>query len=289
MIWMVLACNVAEFELRLGDEHNYLFSSSLQADSVPIAEGQDASLSWKDLDRDFVGGALEADQLDELSIIRFPRLSQEEVLLGINNETLKQSDLSGFVEFDPSGITQAPLTAFSLQGTHVDPELDLLEELGTFLLLAEDEGKTVSLMFIEPTTESTNTAVEWTADSVALEYEVDLEHGSSIESVIAQEYYLDWSEITLSGTGNPLSLPQLDSLLVAGFERSLSELERDFLRLESLADQLYIVNVVGQRRLPLSRIQGFQGFNRNWTWLIALRCSLCLNPAPLFVGHLSFQ
>ena len=89
-------------------------------------------MSWNELDRDFVGGGLEADQLDELSIIRFPRLSQEEVLLGINNETLKQSDLSGFVEFDPSGITQARLTEFSLQGTSVDPELDLLEELGTF-------------------------------------------------------------------------------------------------------------------------------------------------------------
>ena len=144
-------------------------------------------------------------------------------------------------------------------------------------------------MFIEPTTASANTDIDWTADSVALEYEVDLEHGSSIESVIAQEYYLDWSEITVSGTGNPLSLPQVDSLLIAGFDSTLSELERDFFSLRvwpiNCTSLMWLDSVVFPE--PHSRI--FRAFNRNWTWLIALRCSLCSNPAPLFVGHLSFQ
>ena len=54
---------------------------------------EDAVIDWSMITTDMLGNSIDATMLDELSIIRFPRLSEEEVLLGINNETLKQSDL----------------------------------------------------------------------------------------------------------------------------------------------------------------------------------------------------
>ena len=89
---LLMGCMQASYEFVVADENNYSFDSSLTAQSTDIKEGEDAVIDWSMITTDMLGNSIDATMVDELSIIRFPRLSQEEVLLGINNETLKQSD-----------------------------------------------------------------------------------------------------------------------------------------------------------------------------------------------------
>ena len=95
---------------------------------------------------------------------------------------------------------------------------------------------------------------------------------------------MDWSNLTQTGTGNPIAIDRIDRLVLAGFRQDLSELEADFLRSRSLAEVIIETNVAGIQAIPFSRIEGFEEFDPELTWLIALECSLCLNPAPFFVG-----
>ena len=100
----------------------------------------------------------------------------------------------------------------------------------------------------------------------------------------AKELYLDWSNLTQTGTGNPIDLLRIDRLVLAGFRQDLGMLEDDFLRTRSLAEKIIEVNVAGIQAIPFSRIEDFDEFDLEYTWLLALECSLCLNPAPFFVG-----
>ena len=282
---LLLGCVQPSQEFVLHDGQNYSFSSSLDAQSTKITEGEDAIIDWSSIDRDMLGNELHPSEIDKVSIIRFPRLSKEEVLLGINNETLKQSDLSGFVDFVPQDTLQENISAFSLQGTTVQPETDLLASQGTFLVLANRMEEVVSLLFFEPSSESENHQVFFTSDSVELDYDVSLLTSEAIVLEEARDYYIDWSGITKTGTGNPVALQQIDRLLLGGFSQTLDELETDFLRLEQLAEELYVADVAGQTALPLSRIDGFVDFDPELQWIVALQCSRCLNPAPFFVGN----
>ena len=281
----LLSCVQSSLEFVLRDEHNYSFSSSLSAHSTKIKEGEDATIDWSALQTDLLGTSIEEDP-DVLSIIRFRLLSQEEVLLGVNNETLKQSDLSGFVDYLPSEERQADISEFSIQGTNVDPASELLAEQGTFLILVKEKEDIVSLSFFEPDPMSDNHEIIVDDDSVTLSYEVSLQASERLLLEPAREYYIDWSGITQTGMGNPINLDQLDRLVLGGFSLSLAELEGDFLQIEQLAEELYTVDITGENAIPLDRIEGFTSFDDSLLWVVALECSRCMNPAPHFVGVL---
>jgi hypothetical protein len=280
---MFLGCIQPSLEFIVTDENNYSFSSTLSAQSTEIQEAQDGVIDWSNLSTGLLGNSIEPSMIDGLSIIRFPRLSQAEVLIGINNETLKQSDLSGLVEFTPNGDLNAQISDFSLQGTPVQPEVDLLSAQGTFLVLANIQDEIASLLFFAPVTSSDNHSIYIYDDSVTLDYDVSLS-GTSIAVQQAAEYYIDWSQLSTTGTGNPIALEQIDRLMLGGFSQSPQELQQDFLQLEQLADEFYSVDVTGITALPFDRISGFNGFEPSLQWIVALQCSRCLNPAPLFVG-----
>ena len=116
--------------------------------------------------------------------------------------------------------------------------------------------------------------------------EYQLEFSEKARYQVADELYLDWSGLSQTGAGNPLVLNRIDRLVMAGFSQSIEGVSEDFLRSRSLATQIYEHNVAGKIALPLDDITDFEGFDTELNWLIALECSLCLNPAPLFVTEL---
>lgn len=283
-MWLMslLACQQNSFEIILSDRHNYVFDSYFLVDSTSILEMQDANVSWDGLRKDILGNELKTSDISQLSIVRFPQLTQEAVLLGIENDTLRQSDLSGAVELDATGRSEAMLSDFSINGTPLSPEDELLQESGTYLIFANKEERVVSLQFFEPRFDENNQDIILTDTSTIIDYSVSFGEPIAVEE--AKNLYLDWSDLTQTGTGNPIVLQRIDRLVLAGFREDIIELESDFLRSRSFAEMIIEVDVAGVQAIPFSRIEAFQDFNPDLTWLLALECSLCLNPAPFFVG-----
>ena len=84
---------------------------------MPSLLKKNALVHWGDLDVDMLGNTMNSTDINMVSVVLFPRLSQQEVLFGISNETLRQSDLSGYVEYYPQDSqTSASLIDFSMQG-----------------------------------------------------------------------------------------------------------------------------------------------------------------------------
>ena len=124
------------------------------------------------------------------------------------------------------------------------------------------------------------------SQSTSLSYTVNLQDQERLRPTLAESYVLDWSAVTESGTGTALQGGQIDSIMVAGFSESLAVLETQFLQLPALAAEYYTLDLEYETAIEMSRLQqqGFQNFETQDRWLIALQCSRCLNPAPLFVG-----
>ena len=294
MLLLFTACLPDSSKILLQDSQNYAFSSSIQAESTPTALSQDVLVDWSGLDRDMMGLEMDPSEVSKVSVLLFPRLSQAEVLFGLGNETLRQADLSGYAELEPAeGQASAWLSDFSIQGVHVDPLEHLSDQEGSYLLTAASEdGETRMLAFLSPSEGEEGEEVLLHPGSASVEFEAGLSGQDRVPYAPAERYLLDWSGLTVSGTGAPLNLGQLDTLTLARFDESLGELEDGFLLLSSLAEEEYGADVSGAVTQDLSALEDadgrlFPGFGDRGLWIVALRCSLCVNPSPLFVGVVS--
>ena len=285
MLPLLLACT-GSVEIVLDDTNNFDFESTIIADSIVIPSGEDSVVDWSRLTGDILSQTIDpTTDVADLSIVRFANLTQEEVIDGINNETLKQSDLTGFVSYTPTaGETQAMLTDFNISGTSVDPAKEIVEGMGTYLVSASSEDEYISFVFFEPIVDAPAATIELSGDSAILEFSLDLDAGNALAAVSGDPLVVTWSKLTLNGAGNEIVLSNIDRLMLARYTLSLTELEERFLELEDLADELYITDVAGLGSFDLMELEGFTGFEGEGTWLLAMRCSSCVNPSPQFVG-----
>lgn len=290
MLWMVaLACNETA-EIVLSDENNFSFSSNIVTQSTVVPERADALIDWSGLAIDILDQDVDpGSDIGELSLIRFGDLSETEVIDGINNETLRQSDLTGFVSYVPEpGDTDAMLSEFSISGTSVNLEKDILADGGTYLIsVADVDGAYLTFTFFEPSPGASPQTIPIDNESAVLEYDLDIDAGVPIAPGRGQRYVLTWSQLTRTGSENPIVLSNIDTLMLARYTLALSEIEGNFLQLEALADEIYIEDITGLGSIDLSTIEGFTDFRGDGQWLIALRCSTCVNPSPPFLGLVS--
>ena len=110
------AC-VAELEvLSLTDEHNFRFSSTLESSPVSSQAETALFLDWSSLTKDLLGNPVSPQEdIAKISLLLFANLNHEQVLEGVSNENLRQSDLSGYAEYIPQdGETSTTLDKFSL-------------------------------------------------------------------------------------------------------------------------------------------------------------------------------
>ena len=282
--FLLFSCNGA-VEIVLADTNNFDFQSNIIAESVAVPSAEDSLVDWSGLTKDILSQDVEpTSDIDELNIVRFADLTQEEVIDGINNETLKQSDLTGFVAFEPEGGTSAMLSEFSISGTFVDVAAEIQEGMGTYLISASSPDEYLSFVFFEPTIGAAPATIGLTDQSAVLEFELDLDAGARLLADNGEQVVVTWSQLTTNGAGNAIVLSNIDRLMLARYTLSFEELEARFLELEDIADELYTADVAGLGSYDLMELEGFTGFSGDGTWLLAMRCSTCVNPSPQFVG-----
>ncbi len=291
---LLVACD-GESLVVFQDDQNYAFTSEITATADVIRSGEDGTVDWSGLTTDLLGNPMNpSTDLSRIQIAQFSAMTQDEVLAGINDDNLLQSDIAGAVEYPIlAGETDATLTDFGILGTYVNPSTDIIEGGGTYLVAAiSGDSQFRMFHFFRPVTEAAAAPVTLTADSAALTYTVDLSVGLPIPMTSAGRTRVDWSALTLGPSGQAIDLPDIDTLTLARYDEAPSDLESDFLHVDALAEEMWSHDVEGWGDWYLDELEdadgvAFDGFNRHGTWLIALRCSTCLNPAPPFLGVIS--
>ncbi|MFZ5478806.1 MAG: hypothetical protein ACOZNI_18685 [Myxococcota bacterium] len=275
----------------LTDERNYGFTSALDIGCEEAPLGEDFTIDWSRLTTDMLGQPVDpAADVSTATLIAFD-ISQEEVEAALVIEDLDGNDLVAFASNDTvTGTTSCLLSDLIVPpAVEVRPEEHFTKPEWTWLLTV-GAGLTENFMvtFLCPVEGSTVDTVYIEDDSTALTFEAELEELDAFDIAEPSAYAVEWGGLTTHANGEAIDLVELDQLMIARYDLALPAIEADFINLESLAAELYTMDVYGLTEADLGDAldadgAAFAGFGAGTTWLLALRCTECTNPAPPFL------
>jgi hypothetical protein len=261
------------------DAHNARISTQLDIGALPSAASHDVVLDWSGLDTDVLGQPLDPSTVDRAELLIFNRLTQDEVVQGLVDDDLVQTDLLLYQVCEVTRPSCA-LSEFGLYGSTAPLVESFIDDGHTWLLVLSDEERdgAVGLAFPEPSDAGSEQALVLPETS-SLELQVELA-GLDALPVASR---LDWSELTVGVQGHELSLRDLDVARLGRFSQPVEELEGRLPELSSLAEATWTGSIEGRTSLDLAELEGpelLTELDEDATWLLALECSSCPMPLP---------
>lgn len=251
------------------DPHNARISTELEIGAIPAAASQDVVLDWSGLDRDILGQPLDPSTVDLAELLIFNRLSQDEVVQGLAEDNLVQTDLLLYQVCETTG-SSCMLTEFGLYGSTAPLVESFVDDGHAWLLVLSAEGRdgALGLAFPEPSLSGPE-RVELLPGTSSLELEVEL----ADREALAVEGRIDWSGLSTDVQGHELSLRDLDRARLGRFSQSVEELEGRLPELSGRAEATWTASIDGRTQLDLSELEGPEPLlelDPSSTWLLAL-------------------
>ena len=284
----------------VGDAHNYQISASLDIPSFATTEQADILVDWAGLAHDFRCAELDpVTDIDKVSLMAFPSLTEEEIEVGLAADSLLQSALGGYVELVVDATTEVQISDLAFFTTDVDIELELTEGSATWMMLfttgTEIAVGARMMIFLRPERDADALSITVPDACGVLSADAELDALEPIPvAAVADGWLFDWEGLATDGRGLPLTAGAIDTAMLARYDLTTEQLESSFLEIETLADSLWEGPIAAGTQLELTELtdgddQSFAGFGEasgDQVWLLALFCSTCSNPAPLFLTRL---
>ena len=290
--------------------NDYTFSSILRFRPIPVRPGVELTFDWSRVTNDLLRHPI--DLLSEIDFVDVAvwNMTPDELATDIRGGWLQAEDISGIMWFDPGhSRTEASLFEFGapdpIAPDEILPYFDVErfppdETTYTVMLRTGDQPgwgyRMIQAFTLDPA--STATTVELTNDSTAIEISVDLSsHQRTAIPAGRADVTIDWSDLDENAIGLDASPELITEVVVARYDESTAELEEQFFDLELIAEDLWRAEVEAMREMPesmsielssLTNAAGerFTGIDGNGTWLVALLCGECQNPAPWYLSVL---
>lgn len=288
--------------------NNYAFDSTVTLHVKKIAPNSPLNFDWSALTVDIQEQPMTPGTGDVVTVLlALLKLTKDEFEAKLNaNENLVNYS-KGALAFYPTTETSANIYDFTAPGAteplpaeEIDPYLDPVTfppETHTYALLVQNSTepahgvRMVQALQIDPNEVTTDISV--TNDSSSLVYSTDLTTVLPVQVPAANaNITVDWKplqEVALNGLGDLWTERQIDEVMVAQYSLSPEELTQQFLSLEKISDQMFRGPVLAGASLNLSTLTEetsgapFTGIDANGTWILALKCTKCTNPAPWFL------
>jgi hypothetical protein len=290
--------------------NNYTFSSTLTINVTPVAPSSDLKFDWSGVTTDLLGHPVNMSDIGMLEIGLWKNLTLAQYEKKLNDDTLAQSDLA-IIALIPTtpGVTTGDIyqlvPAGGMVGTapytkaQIDPFLDIntyppATNLYTAMVAnGTDVGQgTRMIQGFQLDASSTNTQVNVTSTSTALSMTADL-HSLTSPTVPMGNPALtvDWTNMTTTAAGLPFDPTQITELRVGKYAitPTAMEMQSNFLNLDTIATTMYRAAVTAGTTFDLSQAKdmvsgaSFPGIDATSTWIVALNCGDCANPAPWYM------
>jgi hypothetical protein len=283
-------------DLVLIDANNYSFDGLMNISSYPAAELTDVLIDWSAVDTDLQTHPMDPEtDVNTMSLVVFTYLTHEEVEIGLSQNTLQQADVGLYLFTDVTGQTSESMSECTLFGTDVDVETYFELDYGQSWLITLSKGSTPGVgtlmaAFLDPTPGEENTEVILDNESTTLTVDVDIMSATALPAPADTALTIDWTGLTIDGQGNEMKMGDIDQVMV-GYYASLTptDLEDNLLDLEYVHDGMWYLDLTaGGTTAELSTLtdddgNAFTGITAEGTWILALRCTTCPNPAPPFL------
>lgn len=302
---LLLACTAGKDDSGTGDdgvlhlrpENNYAYTGTLDIGTFEVQTGADVLVDWSALTTDIQRHAIDAaTEVDRLWLIWFRYLDQAQVAEGIECDTLDQADIeaAAYNEQDfPDGTTSAAISELLIPpGNPFLPEEYFIYEEGVWLFrLTTGENLTRMTGILTPSASSSNHDAAVVNDTSVLTFDADLSSLTALSARAGVDYLVEWedAESVDNGCAERKDLELADQLWLARYDGlTVADLEAQILDLELIYADLYTAPAYGLEDVQLSTAtnaagDAFPGFAEGELWLLALRCTTCANPAPLYM------
>jgi hypothetical protein len=288
---------------------NYTFSSNLTinvTDVQPLPGPGQSMLhfDWSGLKTDLLGHPVDLTQIGMVEIGLW-NLTLAQFEKKLNDDTLAQTDLAIIATILPAmpGATTGNIydlteTGQKLTTAQIDPYLDIMtyppgNNIYTAMVAnGMDLGKnTRMIQGFQLNAQSTNTLVTIDSNSTKLSMTADL-HSLTSPLVAAGNpaITIDWSKVMKTAAGLTFDPTQITELRVGKYTLSATDLEMpsNFLNLDTIADTMYTAAITAGTSFDLSKAKDsngnpFPGIDDAHTWIVALNCGDCANPAPWYL------
>ena len=306
--------------MMIADEANdYSFSSSLMLHPVKVQPSSNLTFNWGAVTEDFLGQPVNAQNDLNAIFLLLVNLPAATFEMQLNNDSFSTSSIvipgpppsflptngvttttlyNNFIS--ANGPVDSTMAATYLDATTYTPANS------TFVIAAQTGTNMIGtgirmLQSFELDPSSTNTTVNLTNSSTTLTYAANLHslHPTGVPAATAA-LTLDWSQLTTNGLGETLSddgspgtVPRtnIGNAIVGHYTQTPSQLESQFLDLQTIATDLYTAAIPSGTTLDFTTLvdakgNSFPGVDATGTWLVALICTNCRNPAPYYLSIL---
>jgi len=289
-------------------DHDYKFSSTLKLDPIAVKPKTVLHFDWGSVTKDFIGHPVDSKKDLNTILMMLWKLNLTDLQTKLNNDELAGRDLVGGAPLTlptDCSTTEADLTAFKIGGgMDIDLQtiLDRLD-LGmyppdkyTYTLMAQTGGElgrgVRMIQAFRLDDSSSNTTVKLDDNSTGLDYMADLESLQPTEVSAGDACLkLDWKDLSKNALGVDFDNTSITEVMVGHYTQSPSELKDKFLDLDLIATDLYRGTIDSGTVMDFSQLKTssgkyFSGIDSTGTWLVALLCGNCRNPAPLYLSVL---
>lgn len=286
------------------ESNDYKFSSTLMFPTISVKPKTNLTIDWGDLSNDFEKHPLNAkNDINQVLFIDW-QLKLSDLETQINDDDITNSYEGLPLKYVPDGNTTSAkvydfglATGGSVMQSDIDGFLDPAvspSSTHTFTAIAATgsqigAGTRMIQSFVLDPSSSTDT-VKISNDSTMLQFTANL-HDLSATNIPSGEknVTLDWGKMKTNAMGRMFDITQITHALVGKYSQSPTDLEtNNFLNLETIDEELYEGDidsgtVVDFSKLMDSNGKTFSGITSDGTWLVALICGACHNPAPWYL------
>lgn len=289
------------------EANDYTFTSSLMLHPVKVKPLSNLTFNWGGVTKDFLGQPVNAqNDLNAifLLLVNLPAATFETQL---NNDTFATSSIV-IPGPPPSYLPTGGVTTMTLYDNFISANGPVDESMAapyldaatytpsnsTFVIAAQTGTDMIGsgirmLQSFELDPSSSNTTVTMTNTSTTLTYSADLHslHPTGVPEGKAN-LTLDWGQIQTNALGQPFEPTAIANAIVGHYTQTPSQLESQFLDLQTIATKLYKATIQYGSVLDFTTLKddggnSFPGVDSNGTWLVALICTNCRNPAPYYL------
>lgn len=291
---------------------NFKFESTITLPMVKVKPNTALDFDWSQATSDLIGHSVDPRKDLNTILVFLWSLNIDDLQTKLNADALQSKDMrvQPPISLTTDGnTTSTNLLKFTLNGSPIGADGGLVSvdtvmkffdpatydpAKHTYTLMAA-QGKilgqgTKAIQAFQLDSNSDNTKVALTKDSIKLDYKADL-HSLTPMGIPAgnANISLNWGKVAKTSMGQEFISSDITHAILANYSESPTELETKFLDLEIIAKKLYEGDIeTADPKVDFSALKDksgnkFSGIDSNGTWLLALQCGGCRNPAPLYL------
>jgi hypothetical protein len=284
------------------EAQNYAFSSTITLPPVMVKPDSELTFDWRGVTRDLLGHCMNAQNDVDMVELGLWELNQTDLEDKLNADQLKQTDLGVIVNIETmKAKTSASLFEFTSLGTPLSPD-QILPYMSAAAHPPADNTYTVmiatgivlgqgtrGLQAFQLDPASTNTHVNLPNDSTQLVWNANLSALTAPTVPVGQPCInVDWSGMTVNALGLPFQPTDITEVLVGKYDETPQDLEKNFLDLEVIYEDIWRAEVLSGTSFNMANTTNaagapFPGIDGSSTWVMALVCGACANPAPWYL------